>query len=115
MKMKLMIKRFALLIPVLLLALTVSTGAVEVKLPSLEGLPSVERNVLDNGIKVLSIKDELPRTEIYCEIGYGKIHETPELAGLADIIARNISISGTVKYPANSFRRRLNLWVAKSV
>ena len=107
MKMKLMIKRFALLSPVLLLALTASTGAAEIKLPSLEGLPSVDRNVLDNGIKVLSIKDELPRTEIYCEIGYGKIHETPELAGLADILARNISISGTVKYPANELQEKI--------
>ena len=76
-------------------------------IPSLDGLPQVETRDLKNKIRLLTIRDELPRTEIICSIGFGKIYENSENAGLSEIMAKEISLSGTKKYPGNELNEKL--------
>jgi len=82
-------------------------GADSPDLPSLEGLPEVYTSDLDNGIKVLTIDDELPRTVVICSIGSGRMYEDSSNAGISELIAQEISIAGTKNYPGNELNRRL--------
>lgn len=86
---------------------TPSADAENVNLPSMDGLPQVVTFDLNNNIRLLTIRDELPRTEIICSIGFGKIHEDAENAGLSEIMAKEISLSGTRKYPGNQLNEKL--------
>ncbi len=81
--------------------------AEENLIPSMEGLPSVETFNLKNNIRLLTIKDELPRSEIYCSIGFGKMHENRDNAGISELLVREILISGTEKYPGNELNAQL--------
>jgi len=82
-------------------------GADSSELPSLEGLPEVYTSELDNGIKILTIDDDLPRTVVICSIGFGRMYEDSSNAGISELIAREISIAGTKKYPGNELNRKL--------
>lgn len=86
---------------------TLSAEAENVNLPSMDGLPQVVTYDLNNNIRLLTIRDELPRTEIICSIGFGKIHEDAGNAGLSEIMAKEISLSGTRKYPGNQLNEKL--------
>lgn len=84
-----------------------AANAGKENVPLLDGLPRVETYDLKNSIRLLTIKDDLPRTEIICSIGFGKMHEDAGNAGLSEIIAQEISISGTKKYPGNELNEKL--------
>ncbi len=62
-------------------------------------LPPVEKTVLKNGIRVFCIRDELPQVTVIASIGFGKLYEKKETAGIADVIARSISLGGSKHYP----------------
>ncbi|HOK92009.1 MAG TPA: pitrilysin family protein [Spirochaetota bacterium] len=83
---------------------------------SLRDLPVVKRSTLTNGVRILSVEDDLPRSEITCSIGFGKIYEDSNNAGISEVLARAITIAGTKNYPGNELNSVLeNLGGAISV
>lgn len=76
-------------------------------IPSLEGLPEVTTFELPSKLKLLTIKDELPRSVIICTIGFGKMYEDSANAGISELMAKEISIAGTKKYQGNDLSSRL--------
>jgi len=92
-----------ILLIVALLALVLSLGidrpASAQFSPDAIKLPPVEKSVLKNGIRVFCIRDELPQVTVIASIGFGKLYETKETAGVADVIARAISLGGSKNYP----------------
>ncbi|HOP29611.1 MAG TPA: pitrilysin family protein [Spirochaetota bacterium] len=91
----------------ILMLFSLSADAENGNLPSLEGLPGVETYDLQNGIRLLTIREELPRTEIICSIGFGKMHEDADNAGLSEIMAKEISLSGTKNFPGNELNEKI--------
>ncbi|HPS56944.1 MAG TPA: pitrilysin family protein [Spirochaetota bacterium] len=65
-------------------------------------MPDVKSFILDNGVKVFSIDDDLPRTEIVVSISYGKLFEDMNNAGMSEVIANTLLLSGSAKYPGDS-------------
>ena len=63
-------------------------------------LPSVNSKTMNNGLRLLHIKDELPRTIIILSTGFGKLYENNTNAGISDLIAKTLSLAGSKKYPA---------------
>lgn len=64
-------------------------------------MPDVKAFTLDNGVRVFTIDDELPRTEIIVSISYGKLFEDMDNAGMSDVIANALLLSGSAKYPGD--------------
>ena len=62
-------------------------------------LPAVDSLVLDNGLRIYYIRDELPRYSISVSIGYGKLYETKDNAGISSLFADTLSLSGSANYP----------------
>jgi predicted Zn-dependent peptidase len=62
-------------------------------------LPPVERFVTSNGIQVVCIRDELPKITVSASVCAGYLYETPANAGLTDVTARLLNISGTKAHP----------------
>lgn len=65
-------------------------------------MPEVKSYQLENGVKVFTIDDDLPRTEIVVSISYGKLFEDMHNAGMSDVIANTLLLSGSAKYPGDS-------------
>ena len=65
-------------------------------------MPEVKSRSLDNGVKVFTINDEIPRTEIVVSISYGKLFEDMNSAGICDVIANTLLLAGSAKYPGDS-------------
>ncbi|MBN2039133.1 MAG: insulinase family protein [Spirochaetes bacterium] len=63
------------------------------------GLPAVDSLILDNGLRIFYIKDELPRYSISVSVGYGKLYETKQNAGISNLFAQTVSLSGSENYP----------------
>ncbi|MBP7738281.1 MAG: insulinase family protein [Spirochaetes bacterium] len=86
-----------------LLALVLSWGADRPASaqfsPDAIKLPPVEKSILKNGIRVFCIRDELPQVTVIASIGFGKLYEKKESAGISDVIARAISLGGSKNYP----------------
>jgi len=98
---------------VLVFSTAIVYGAVKY---SLRDLPVVKRSTLTNGVRILSVEDDLPRSEITCSIGFGKIYEDSNNAGISEVLARAITIAGTKNYPGNELNSVLeNLGGAISV
>jgi len=98
---------FASLLCAFFLLATPPVMAEKQKIPSLEGLPAVDIFDLDNNIRIMTIKEELPITEIICSIGFGKMYEDSSNAGLSEIMVKEISLSGTKRYPGNELNEKL--------
>jgi zinc protease len=64
-------------------------------------LPKVESLKTKKGIRVFYIKDELPQLTIAVSIGFGTLYEHSKNAGIAELIARTLTQSGSKKYPAD--------------
>ncbi len=64
-------------------------------------MPDIKSVLLDNGVRVFHIKDDLPRTVFYVSIGYGRLYEEKSSAGVSELLARTLSIAGTKNYPGN--------------
>lgn len=65
-------------------------------------LPGVKRFTLENGIQGFYIEDELPRLTIIVSVSYGRMNETSDRAGLSDLVAKTLSMSGSENYPGSS-------------
>lgn len=65
-------------------------------------IPEIKSFVMDNGVKVVTIDDELPRTEIAVSVSYGKLFEDMNNAGISEVIANTLLLSGSLKYPGDS-------------
>jgi predicted Zn-dependent peptidase len=64
-------------------------------------MPEVKSFYLENGVRVFHIKDDLPRTVFYASIGYGRLYEDKNRAGVSELLARTLTIGGSKKYPGN--------------
>jgi len=71
-------------------------------------VPAAESFVLKNGIKVFYVGDELPQITIAASVGYGKLYEKKDTAGLSDLLARTLSISGSRKYPGGKMHEAVD-------
>jgi zinc protease len=65
-------------------------------------IPGVKSFTLDNGVKVFSITDDLPRSEIIVSVSYGRLFENGSNAGLSEVIADTLLLSGSSRYPGHS-------------
>ncbi len=70
-------------------------------------LPEVKSFDLDNGIRSFYIKDELPQLIITISIGFGKLYETGDNAGISDLLAKTLSLAGSKKYPAQKLHQTI--------
>lgn len=64
-------------------------------------MPDVRSMTLENGVSIFHIDDDLPRTVFYVSIGFGRLYEEKEMAGVSELLARTLSVAGTEKYPGN--------------
>jgi zinc protease len=65
-------------------------------------LPKVTAFTLGNGIKLFYIRGELPQITLVALVGFGKLHEDKNNAGMSQLIAKTLSLSGSKKYPAGT-------------
>lgn len=86
-------KKLCLILITLLSVTAAETGNID--------MPLVKSSSLDNGVRLFHIDDELPRTVFYVSTGYGRLYENKDRAGMAELLARTLSIGGTKKYPGN--------------
>ncbi len=70
-------------------------------------LPEVKSFVLPNKIRAFYIKDELPQFTITVSIGFGKLHETRDNAGISSLLAKTLSLGGSKKYPAQVLHQKI--------
>lgn len=62
-------------------------------------LPEVTTVQMENGIRLFYVRGELPQITLVALIGFGKIYEKKNTAGISQLLARTISIGGSKKYP----------------
>ncbi len=65
-------------------------------------LPAVSPFQTENGIQVFHIRDELPQFTIVASVGFGKLYEGRSNAGLAELLARSLTLAGSRKHPGGS-------------
>ncbi len=96
-------KRYALLACIIIAAsaLQGSPGA-DLKLPPVK---TVE---LTNGIRLFYIQDELPQVSVVVSAGYGKMYEDRESAGMAELMARTVSLGGSKRYPGTALHEKID-------
>ncbi|MDY6935963.1 MAG: pitrilysin family protein [Spirochaetota bacterium] len=70
-------------------------------------LPEVISTVLDNGIRIFYVQDELPKLNIVVSAGLGKLYENKGNAGIAELIAKTLSLGGSKKYPGISLHQTI--------
>ncbi|MBN1533996.1 MAG: insulinase family protein [Spirochaetes bacterium] len=71
-------------------------------------LPPVRTLQTSCGAKVFFVGDELPQLTIVASVGYGRLHENSESAGLCDLLARTISLGGSKRYPGMKLHERVD-------
>jgi zinc protease len=71
-------------------------------------LPPVETARLGNGIRLFYIKDDLPQVTIVVSIGFGRLYEKKENAGISELIASTISLGGSENYPGESLHEKID-------
>ncbi len=71
-------------------------------------LPPVKVLSLDNGAKVFFVHDELPQLTIFISIGYGRLYENSQDAGLSDLVAKTISLAGSKHYPGIALHEKID-------
>lgn len=96
-------KRCALLACVLVAACVLQGSAgADLKLPPVR---TVE---LTNGIKLFYIQDELPQVTVVVSAGYGKMYEDGNSAGMAELMARTVSLGGSKRYPGTVLHEKID-------
>lgn len=70
-------------------------------------LPNVRSFVLDNRIRMFYIEDELPQLTIILSVGFGKLYENRNNAGISDLLVKTLLLAGSKKYPAQILHRRV--------
>jgi zinc protease len=71
-------------------------------------LPPVEMARLENGIRLFYIKDELPQVTIVVSVGFGRLYENKENAGISELIAAAISLGGSKNYPGEALHKKID-------
>lgn len=71
-------------------------------------LPPVETAVLENGLRLFYIRDELPQVTIVVSFGFGKLYETRDTAGIAELIAKTVSLGGSRSYPGSALHEKID-------
>ncbi|MBN2161280.1 MAG: insulinase family protein [Spirochaetes bacterium] len=97
----------AILIGVVFLPAGGRRGAAQTPRNSLR-LPPVATVTLKNGIRLFCIRDEIPQVTIMVSTGFGKLYETKETAGIAELIANTISLGGSKKYPGGVLHEKID-------
>lgn len=70
-------------------------------------LPEVKSAELKNKLKLFYIKDEIPQLTILLSVGFGKLYETNKNAGISDLLAGTLSLSGSKKYPGELMQEKI--------
>lgn len=65
-------------------------------------LPAVQSFVAENGLKVFYIKDDMPQLTVMVTVGFGKLYEDRQNAGISELLAKVITLGGSKKYPGES-------------
>jgi zinc protease len=71
-------------------------------------LPPVQTLMTENGAKVFFVGDELPQLTIVASVGYGRLYESSENAGLCDLLAKTISLGGSKRYPGMKLHEKVD-------
>lgn len=71
-------------------------------------LPPVRTEALGNGMRIFFIRDELPQITIVVSLGFGKLYENRENAGMGELMARTISLGGSKKYPGTALHEYID-------
>ena len=71
-------------------------------------LPPVETARLENGIRLFYVKDELPQISIVVSVGFGRLYEKKENAGISELIATTISLGGSKNYPGEALHEKID-------
>ena len=70
-------------------------------------LPPVSKEVLKNGVRLIYVRDELPQVYLSASVDFGSLHEKKQTAGLSELTAKTLSLSGSAKYPGSSLYRKV--------
>ncbi len=65
-------------------------------------LPPVDEYVSNSGIQVVYIRDTLPQLTILVSVGFGKLYETANNAGISELLAKTLARGGSKKYPGDA-------------
>ncbi len=65
-------------------------------------LPKVSALALENGVRLFYIRGELPQVTLVALVGFGRLYENQNNAGISDLIARTLSLGGSKKYPSGT-------------
>jgi len=71
-------------------------------------LPPVESARLENGIRLFCIRDNLPQVTIVVSVGFGRLYEKKENAGISELIAATISLGGSKNYPGEALHEKID-------
>ncbi len=69
--------------------------------------PPVKEVKLPNGLSGFYIKDELPQLTIVVSVGFGRLYENRNTAGLSNLVAKTLSLCGTKKYPGSALHEKI--------
>jgi len=86
---------------------TVAEPLKSIESDFLSALPEVKKYKMKNDVNILYIKNDLPITVIYASISFGKMYESGANAGIAEVLNKTLTISGTAAYPGNSLNQKL--------
>ncbi len=70
-------------------------------------IPEVETFTTSSGVRVFYLKDSLPHFSVSISMGYGKIYENSENAGISEMLANTLNMGGSKKYPAEKLHRTI--------
>jgi zinc protease len=70
-------------------------------------LPPVEKILLDNGIRIFAIRDELPQLDAVGAFGYGQLYEDGKTAGMSAVMARFLNLAGSRKFPGEKLHEEM--------
>ena len=71
-------------------------------------LPPVKTFILANGAKVYYVQDDLPQVTIVASVGFGRLYEKKATAGLAELLAKTVSLAGSEKYPGMKLHEKID-------
>ncbi|OHD71524.1 MAG: hypothetical protein A2W19_16085 [Spirochaetes bacterium RBG_16_49_21] len=71
-------------------------------------MPKVTTAGLGNGVRLFYIRDELPQITILASVGFGKLYENKNSAGISELIAKTISLAGSKKYPSAALHESID-------
>ena len=70
-------------------------------------IPEVDSFTTSGGIKVFYLKDNMPHFSVTISLGYGKIYEKSENAGISEMLANTLNMGGSKKYPGEKLHRAI--------